>query len=508
MCVCSLHTFNFPTENAYSDTRLLRHNRFEQHSISIFAVNLDIASPVHSAAKKIVLTLAIRMSKNIILFAQSAVTRQVQICRIISTVTGFAIGTIQVQALAPPGRVFTVFDVVISTPQYRSPYQEQRVQRLTLNLARSGTSVRNRIEDMFLQLIQTWSPDYTSGNVMEILGASVYFPGDIPTTTAANRRLLNAESSSFTPFTHSQAQDTPPVSSWNQTSSIFVRSYDTAENSDSMLAFLSTDGRFSRMYVLSLRYSLSLYCLQNEQTNLQVIQERLAAPMRTASGDRIEQIIAVALAPAVHAVCDATPPEMSQSAPNSSRRSNLTHDPSVLLRVEIVAYTSVTGTLTLTATQQLLDAGVEQISITATKRKMNTVDFTLDTLGFHSDGSLVLSLQTIPEPLTISQTAAIITAVVAGVIVLLSGLMHIVYKQQQHRSKQQYVAAPITEPGVQYSALNVLGGGYSAALQYNTDADMHVQAEADMGDAYTANLAQHCVLIRDDSYAAWRGRVA
>jgi len=216
-------------------------------------VNLDVTDTDKFAPERIALTLSVSMSRNLILFAESAATRRQQICGILSAVTGVAIDNIQVQAVAPQGMIVTVFDIVISMPHYRSPYQEQRLRRLTSNFARPGTSVRNRVESMFAQLIETWLPDYVPGNVLELLGASVHFPGDVSKTAARNRRLFQASFSPQTQSTPVQSRRSQAGSSWDQTSSFFLRSYDKADNSDSMRSvgfFVDVNRRATKKYVI------------------------------------------------------------------------------------------------------------------------------------------------------------------------------------------------------------------------------------------------------------------
>jgi hypothetical protein len=474
---------------------------FEQHSISIFAVNLDVTDTDKMASARIALTLGVSMSRNLVLFAESAATRRQQMCAILSAVTGIDIANIQIQALAPPGTIVTVFDIVISIPHYRSPYQEQRVRRLTSNFARPGTSVRNRVESMFLQLIETWLPDYTPGNVIELLGASVHFPGDIPKTPLRRRHLLRAPQFSQDPTHHSQA-----VPSWNQTSSFFLRSYATTDNSDSMLAFSSAGGLFSRMCVVTVRYSLSSYCSQNEKTNLQAIQDRLDDPLRAASRGLIQQTIAVALAPAHTPICETTQSTGSPLPSGNSRRNDASHDSSVLLRVEIIVYTNITGTFVLTATRELFDAGVEHISITATKKFMHEVDFALDTVGFGHDGSLVVTGATISELSPRHISTAILIAIVGGAVMLVSGVAYVGYQYKQ-QARQRDATTTNTESTAQYSALNVVAGGCSCSLHYNSHAGEDMSSNVVSQESYAANPTQHCIAIRDDNYAAWRGRL-
>jgi len=414
---------------------------FEQHSISIFAVNLDMTDTGKIASERIALTLAVSMSRNLILFAESAATRRQQFCGILSAVTGIDIANIQVQAVAPPGIIVVVFDIVISIPHYRSPYQEQRVRRLTSNFARPGSSVRNRVESMFSQLIKTWLPDYVPGNLIELLGASVRFPGEGPKTLAGSRRLFQASLSPQIQSTRDQTRHSAAVPLWNQTSSFFLRAYDTADNSDSMLAFSSVGGLFSRMCVVSVRYSQILYCLQNEKTNLPVIQELLAEPLRTASRGLIQQTIAVALAPAHTTSCETTPSTGSPLPSGNSRRS-ASSDSSVLLRIEIIAYTNVTGTFMLTATQELRDAGVEHISITSTKKQMNQVYFALDTVGFQNDGSLVLIGHIVSEPFSLQRSTAVVTAVVVSVVIFVLGLTYVEYSVSRAKQDRNMVQRP------------------------------------------------------------------
>jgi hypothetical protein len=478
---------------------------FEQHSISIFAVNLDVTDTDKVSSARIALTLGVSMSRNLVLFAESAATRRQQMCAILSAVTGIAVANIQIQALAPPGIIATVFDIVISIPHYRSPYQEQRVRRLTSNFARPGTSVRNRVESMFLQLIETWLPDYTPGNVIELLGASVHFPGDIPKTPLRSRRLFQTSIKPPAPSRDSTHQS-PAVPSWNQTSSFFLRSYTTTDNSDSMLAFSSAGGLFSRMCVVTIRYSLSSYCSQNEKTNLQAIQDRLADPLRAASSGLIHQTIAVALAPAHTLFCETSPSTGSPLLSVNSRRNDASSDSSILLRVEIIVYTNTTGTFVLTANRELSDIGVEHISITATKKYMHEVDFTLDTVGFRHDGSLVVAGAEILELPLRHISTTILIAILGGAVLLLSGVAYVAYQHQLH-ARQKDATTTNAESTVQYSALNVTAGGCSCSLHYNSHAGSGTSLNVVSQESYAANPTYHSIVIGDDNYAAWRGRL-
>ena len=132
-------------------------------------------------------------------------------------------------------------------------------------------------------------------------------------------------------------------------------------------------------------------------------------------------------------------------------------------------YTNITGTFVLTATRELSDAGVEHISITATKKFIHEVDFALDTVGFRHDGSLVLTGATISELPPRHISTAILIAIVGGAVLLLSGVAYVGYQHQQ-QARQKDATTTNTESTVQYSALNVAAGGYSCSLHYNSHA--------------------------------------
>ena len=445
-------------------------------------MNLEVADQRSSLLSQITLTLSVHVSKNLVIFGDSAVNRRLQISNMLSGVIGVKADNINVQALAPPdaGLSLMLIDIVVTIPFYKSSYQEQRVRRLTLSLSRPETAVRTRVDSMFAQMIQSWSPDFVSGNKFVVFGASVIFPHTVSGMTG-NRRLLGTTA------------PPPRDDTWNQTSQFFVRSYDAIDNSDSMLAFASENGLFSRMCIFSARYSLASYCTLSEQDNLKIIQTLLSEPLREASNGQIQECTAVALAPAESTFCEASsdllPPIRALPSPMlSSRRSSTTPLDSILFHIEVIVYSNTTGTLTLLATNALRSAGVEQIRISATKKIANDLAVALDKAGFQTNGVLLLSEGDNTDNTNAEFPAVLVVVVLSSVFVFICCVLHLKYRHQQNLKNENTITTQ-NDPVVQYTPLNLLGANSSCMLQYNT-------------------TSAHTTRIHEDDYAAWRGRVA
>jgi len=133
-------------------------------------------------------------------------------------------------------------------------------------------------------------------------------------------------------------------------------------------------------------------------------------------------------------------------------------DTLMLLRVEIIVYSNTSGIFTLLGTQELVDAGVEQINVISTKKTTNHLGVLLDTNGFLPDGSLRLHVTTATTT-THSQdspaSTVTIVAIVAGVLFALAcvGFVGLRVRHQNQCVEVQQDSAP------RYTAMNVIGGG-------------------------------------------------
>ena len=458
------------SEAEFINDASLSYLQYPQHSISIFSVNLHIADHTRPvSAQRITLSISTRLSENLALFsnydAQVRIVRIQQVRSVISTVTGVHIDNIELR----PDITHTLLAIVLSIPHHKSPYQEQRVRRLGEHLLRPGTNVRVRVEAMFAQVIETWLPDYQIGSEFAILGATVQVhdtPAGTPSPSMHRRRLLEESLPTTAPVSASTRRT--EKLSWNHTSTFFVRSYDQTQNSDTMLDFSSTGGLFSRMCVISFRYSLALYGLQNEAQNLQAIDTRLTGPLRLASSGQILRSKAVALAPQDTSSCASFSPTKKPlatprpaalpdpSPPPVRRKASV--DTLMLLRVEIIVYSNTSGIFTLLGTQELVDAGVEQINVIPTKKTTNNLRVSLDTNGFLPDGSLRLHVTTATAT-THSQdspaSTVTIVSIVVGVLFALAcvGFVGLRVRHQNQCVEVQQDSAP------RYTAMNIIGGG-------------------------------------------------
>ena len=396
-----------------------------QHSISIFAVNLDIAETQHADPrdKSITLSISVTISVHLQLFSDAVADRRAQIRGTMSVVTGVDLHNIELlspaaqddQGLLLPG--VQQFVLVMRMLSYNSPYQDQHAKRLSNALANPESPVRMRVDAMFAQQIQTWT-DFVAGSQLAIHGAAVHFPTpvvDAQLRIPGSRRLL----------TDTGVVDKIPAgATWNQTSSFFVRSYDTIENSDSMLAFGSTPGLFSRMCIFSVQYSLTAYCSRDEAEILHEFDLLFAGPILSASNGHIVLSKAVALAPRNVTLCS--------SVQSLSRRSASV----VILQVEVIVYATSSDSFAIFATKGLLDAGIVQIVVLATKNTSSNITLFLDESSFLADGSFMITAATpraqkTPSPPRLS-TAGMVGICLGGCIALcLSGFF--CYRWHQRR---------------------------------------------------------------------------
>jgi len=281
----------------------------------------------------------------------------------VSLVTGVRVHGIEIQLGDEKiGAEMGEFMLVLRIPYHNSEQQNWHVHRLSAHLSNPTTQIRLRLHAMLQQRIQAWS-SYTTGSRLEIMRAMAHFPSG-----AHNRRLLAVPAARRT-------TDTAP----NQTTSFFVRSYDAIENSDSMLSFWSVAGYFSRMLVLTVRYSLASYCFVDEIDNIQGIEQRLAPAIRSASNYTVARVKVVSFSPSDVIRCPARSVPMGPS--------------DIRLDVEVIVYYHSVGVFSILGSSDLLLAGVEQVFVIPTKNASRHVDVVLDTQGFQVDGAVFKPLQ-------------------------------------------------------------------------------------------------------------------
>ena len=433
----------------------------EQHSISVFSVNLDVSKPVSGVTEPLIqLTISAVFSTNLQLFHVNTANRTRQICGIMSAVTGVGTDNIILRANTGPatftdtGTSKTSFQIVLSMLRHKSAYQEQRVRRLGVHLSQPGTRVRVRVDSMLQKMVETWTLQYVPGYELSIVAASVHFVTSVLNSTAQppssphRRRLLGVSDSTKAPLRRAAS------TAWNQTSTFFLRSHDMTDNSDSMLAFLTTSGDFSRMCVLTVRYSLASYCRLDETQILEEMNALLAEPLRMASGGHIVRCKPVAIAPAETISCPSAP--RLDLPPTLRRSGGGGANADLLLHVEIIVYSDASGSFTLLSTPELQNAGVSKINIISTKRTRDSgLAVSLDASGFLSDGSL----QPLPYPVATSSssTAAVIAGVMAGLLAV-SCAVFAYLQWQKHR--RQCMSAHAEMP-VQYTSMPLVPGGCS-----------------------------------------------
>ena len=478
----------------------------------MFSVNLDIAKPATIVTEQLMkVAISAVFSTSLQLFSINKDNRTRQIRGIVSAVTGVAVDHIQLHANTgqppagtPTGK--TSFQIVLSIQQHKSPYQEQRVRRLGTHFSQPGSGVRVRVDSMLQEMIETWTPYYVPGNDLSIVSASVYFEtaGSStaqPPSMPFRRRLLEVTDSTAAPLRRAAS------AAWNQTSTFFVRSHDTTDNSDSMLAFLSTPGNFSRMCVLSMRYSIASYCRLDEAQVLVEMNAKLAEPLRVASGGQIVRATAVAIAPGEATSCvSGTHLDSPPTARRTGNNNNAAHG-DMLLLVEIILHSHTSGSLTLGSTPELQNAGVVKINIIATKKTQdNGLAVSLNASGFLSDGSLLLPSSvrvdvSLLQPTASSSSTATVVAVVVGVLAAVSCAFFAYLRRQKHHL---LCVAAHGELPVQYTSVALVPHGclsMAEAGSHLSSADMvHETVHpfyATVGDQFPAH-----------AYATWRGREA
>jgi len=443
----------------------------EQHSISVFSVNLDVSRPVAGVTQSLIeLTIDAVISTSLQLFSVDTANRTRQICGIMSAITGVGTDHIVLRANTVPlpstdtATAKTSFQIALSVRRHKSAYQEQRARRLGVHLSQPGTRVRMRADSMLQKMIETWTLQFVPGHKVSIVAASVHFETRVlssetqPPSSPTRRRLLGVSDSTKTPLRRAAS------TAWNQTSTFFIRSHDTTDNSDSMLAFLSRPGDFSRMCVLTVRYSLASYCRLHEAQILEEINTELAEPLRLASGGHIVRSNAVAIAPAETISCLSAP---QLTLPRTLRRTGSSaENADVLLQVEIILYSDASGSFTLLSTPELHNAGVVKINIISTQRTRDSaLAVTLDARGFLSDGSLLLLPYTHLAELPLlhpvvtswSSTATVISAVVAGLVAVSCAVFaYLLWQKHRHQSMSAHA-----EMAVQYTSMALAPGGCS-----------------------------------------------
>jgi len=111
-----------------------------------------------------------------------------------------------------------------------------------------------------------------------------------------------------------------------------------------------------------MQYSLVHYCTRDEVTNLRDIDHLLAAGIQSASNYNIIRSEAVALAPSMHISCGS--PALF-----------------LLLKVEVILYSSSNSNLSFFATQELIEAGVLEIQMQHTNLANNSFTGNLTLCG-------------------------------------------------------------------------------------------------------------------------------
>jgi len=408
-----------------------------QHSISIVAVNLDLAKTqaIHLQGPRITVTVAGVVSGHL----ELSPDRTAQICAILSIVSGVDLRDVEFVPRPGEGGGDTEFELVMRMVRHGSPYQDQRAQRLRAGLATSQSAVRVRVDAMFQQQIRAWS-DFRNSSHMRVLGATIVFSSAQP-----SRRLLSTSGDTALAQPAAAAAQEHKGGVWNQTSSFFVRSYDNVDNSDNVLALWSKPGLSSQMCVLSLLYSLSEYCEHDELTLIHAIEELLAAPLLSASHGHIVLTKAVALAPRVVTPCPQQAPVSRRSASPASVATD-----TIMLQVEVIVYAVDSSTFALVATQALFDIGIVQVVVLPAKNTPNTFALSLDTSTFRSDGSFsetnVHGAGTHTHTARARLSLLAILCVCLAVAVVLSLIGCIWYQWHSHQDPAEIPMIPYHDP--------------------------------------------------------------
>ena len=371
------------SEAEFRNDAALSYLQYPQHSISIFAVKIGgaTAPALLPHARNIALLVLMRVSASLAFFAQAAASDREQVCRIVSFVTGVRVSDIEIQpGDEETGPEMHDFTLVLRTPYHNSQYQNWHVHRLIAHISRPTTQIRLRLQAMLEESMQAW-PAYTPSSRLEIVRAMAHFPSGV----VPSRRLLATPAVRRTGNT-----------ALNRTTSFFVRSNDAIENSDSMLLFWSIAGNFSRMLVFTLRYSLRSYCLEDEITNMHVIEHQLAPAIRSASNHTIARVRVVAFSPSAIVEC----PVHNVLAETSDIR----------LDVEVIVYYNTAGVFGISASSDLRLVGVEQVVVISTKNTSRDVDILLDTRDFRVDGAVLPPIQAHDAPRIVPRLA------VAGIV--------------------------------------------------------------------------------------------
>jgi hypothetical protein len=222
------------------------------------------------------------------------------------------------------------------------------------------------------------------------------------------------------------------------------------------------------------------------------MSEQLAEPLRLASGGHIVRSTPVAIAPGQSTFCPSAPP--SALSPTLRRTGSSGASADLLLNVEIIVYSDVSGSFTLGSTPELLNAGVVKIHIIATKNtRDNRLAVSLNASGFLSDGSLVLLPSSDPAGLLLldsaasswSPTATVISAVVAGLVAVSCAVFVYLRWQQRHRQCMSAHA----EMAVQYTSMALEPGGCSCVPQ--ADSMSSTTAVLELARPFYATVGMH-----------------
>jgi len=445
--------------------------QYPQHSISIFAIKLDMQTSVSPAPniQNILLYISMRISVDLAFFSETAMSNRAQICGILSSVTGVHANNIEILPGEYIGATMMQFILVLHIPWIRSSYQNRYVRQLTTHLSNPKTHISMRLQAMFDQRIASWAL-HTTNSSLEIVQVQADFPNDIH-----SRRLLSTPDinvSSSTP-SHGPPRVSPSSQSntKNEATKFFVRSYDRIENSDSMLAFWSTAGQFSRMVVFTLRYSLTAYCFMDELQNLKAIDKVLAVAIDSASNSSVASIKVAAFAPTTVIVC---PSQNSVDSIITGRTSTIQDVAIIRLDVEVVLYYHNAGTFGMTASKDLQSAGVEKIMVIWTKHNLSQIDIALDTRAFHSDGSLISAGKSLNE--STSQTHMSDSSwigISVGGVVLISIVAFVGYRMYVVTPSYPDASTPLQQYRplvvVNTSEYNMWSNNQLEILRHNTD---------------------------------------
>jgi len=161
--------------------------QYPQHSISIFAIKLDLQPSVSPKPQNenILRYISMQISADLAFFSETAMSNRAEICGIMSSVTGVHAKNIEILSGEHVGAGMMQFILVLHVPWIRSSYQNRYVHQLTTHSSNPKTHISMRLQAMFDQRITSWAL-YTTNSSLEIVQVQVDFPNEIQ-----RRRLLS-----------------------------------------------------------------------------------------------------------------------------------------------------------------------------------------------------------------------------------------------------------------------------------------------------------------------------